>query len=94
MACITQEELMALAKMSQVSLRGSHVGGLQQQVQDILSYVERVKDIKNDIESVQHQAVNIFREDKAISCDSQVLLKQAPVQEEQYFVVPRILDTK
>lgn len=93
---ISKQELISLAHLSRLQLSEDEVSSLIPQINDVLSYALRVKDIVQT--SVVHELpieknCNVFREDKVVRTDPEPLLKQAPEREQNYFVVPMILET-
>lgn len=95
---ISKEELMHLARMSRLHLEEDEIAPLLAQIQDILTYAERVKEMV-DKASVQDdqlrtKQINILREDISIPCHPMPLLEQAPERTEDFFVVPAIIESK
>lgn len=91
---ITREELLKIAKQSAITLPEDEIEGLRTQLETVLSYTERVKDVAQDVVESSTKNVNVFREDVIIRTDYQPILAQAPVREENYFVVPVILENE
>lgn len=96
MAIITKEELLKIAQISQVRLYDEEVDSLIKQIGDLLTYAARVQEIANKSSlTVNCQSnENVVRSDTVEKTDAQAILSLAPVQEEHYFVVPKIIDTK
>jgi aspartyl-tRNA(Asn)/glutamyl-tRNA(Gln) amidotransferase subunit C len=93
---ITKEELISIARMSRLQLEDQEVTSLVDQIDAVLNYALRVKDIAKlpvatELPSVKNR--NIFREDVVIKTDPKDILAQAPECEQNYFVVPVILET-
>ncbi len=93
---ISKHELISLAHLSRLQLSEDEVLSLIPQINDVLTYALRVKDI------VQMRAIevlpseknrNVFRDDIVVKTDPELVLKQAPEREQNYFVVPMILET-
>ena len=93
MATITKEEVIKIAHISHIALPEQEIEPLLQQIQSVLDYAQRVKEIASHVEIASNKAINVFREDVAVSTDPEPILAQAPEVEEHYFVVPRILDS-
>lgn len=93
---ITQQELLYLAHLSRLQLSHDEVLSLISPINEVLEYALRVKDIVQ-LHGAQELAAekncNVFREDIIIKTDSEPLLNQAPESEQNYFVVPMILET-
>lgn len=93
MAKITKEELLKIARISHLDIHDDEIDTVIAQIESVLSYAERVKEIATDVEIVSNNAVNVFREDLSVSFDAKAVLSLAPEQEEDFFVVPKILDS-
>ncbi len=94
MAIISREEVLKLARMSNLSIHDNEVEGIMKQIEDVLTYAARVQEIKEDVTLAAMKNINRVREDLVIPTDPAPLLAQAPEQEANYFVVPAILEHK
>lgn len=92
MAKITQEEVLKIAQISHITLREDEVEPLMKQLESVLSYAERVQEIAAQIEEPLSKNVNVFRDDIVVHTDPETILSQAPEREENYFVVPAIIE--
>jgi aspartyl-tRNA(Asn)/glutamyl-tRNA(Gln) amidotransferase subunit C len=92
MAKITKEEILKIAKMSHLELHDDEIPALLQQLDDVLSYAERVKEVSGVSQEAPVRNINVMRDDVAVPSDPEKLLAQAPEREGSYFVVPAILD--
>lgn len=92
MAKITKEEVLKIAKMSHLELHEDEIPALIQQLDDVLSYAERVKEVSGVSQESPVRNINVMREDIAEASNPEILLAQAPEREGNYFVVPAILD--
>ena len=92
MTKVSKEELLKLAKISNLYLADSEIAPLQAQMASVLSYAERVTEIARQVTIPSHKNVNVFRDDVVIKTDSKPILKQAPEREQDLFVVPAILE--
>jgi aspartyl-tRNA(Asn)/glutamyl-tRNA(Gln) amidotransferase subunit C len=93
---INKQELKALAHLSRLQLTDDEITSLIPQINDVLIYASRVKDIAQMFESREgdvQKNCNVVREDEVVWTDPEPLLKQAPEREQNYFVVPMILET-
>lgn len=88
----SEEELLKLAKLSSLNLHENEIPILREQLVKTLDYVKQLDQLDVKLEHEAIKAINVFREDKAVSQDSTPLLKQAPQTKSTYFVVPKILD--
>ena len=91
---ITKEEILRLAFLSRLTIDEDEIESLRQQLQDVLSYAHRVNEIAGDIKEVSTKNINVMREDVSTQFDGEKILDQAPDQESNFFVVPKILSKK
>lgn len=93
MAKITRDEVLKLARISNIALDEQEVDAVVVQLEQVLTYAERVIEIADagNPEPLS-QPQNIFRPDRVIPTPTEPLLAQAPEREERYFVVPKILE--
>lgn len=94
MAKISKEEILNIARMSHLDIHEDEIGPLKRQLESVLSYAERVSEIAAVGEDPSNKNINMYREDVVVKSDSQRILEQAPDCQEDYFVVPSILDKK
>ena len=94
MATFNNEELTYLAHLSALKLEENEMAPLVEQINSILSYVDQLQNVPLTQKAEPVRNVNIFRDDVAIPTDPAAVLAQAPVLDETYFVVPKILDEK
>jgi aspartyl-tRNA(Asn)/glutamyl-tRNA(Gln) amidotransferase subunit C len=92
-AKITREEVLKIAKMSQLAIHEDEIPGYIKQLEQVLSYAERVKEIAAEVEEPSNRNVNEFRQDVVDKTNPEPILDQAPVREGDYFVVPVILES-
>lgn len=93
---ITKQELLTIAHMSRLHLEENEIASLIDQVDAVLTYARRVKDVAQLTSNSEYPITknqNVFREDIVIKTDSKPILNQAPESEQNYFVVPVILET-
>ena len=91
---ISKEEILRIAEMSSLDIRDDEIQGLMKQLEEVLSYAQRVTEVAADIQEPSLKNVNFFREDVVIKTDPELILSRAPEREGDYFVVPAILDNK
>ncbi len=92
MTKISKEEILKLARISKVDIHEDEIVPLLKQLQDVLSYAERVKEVALEVEEPSIKNVNVFREDVVVKSDPEPILSCSPQREEDYFVVPAILE--
>jgi len=88
---ITREELLKIASISKLEIKECELEGLIKQLQAVLSYAERVNQVAEDVDLPSSKNINIMRDDIAFPSCPKPILEQAPKEEEDYFVVPKIL---
>ncbi len=94
MAKVSKEQVLKLARISQLTIEEQEIPAFIKQLEDLLTYAERVKDIACDAQGITQQNVNIMRADVPNETNPQPILSQAPLSEENFFVVPMILDNE
>ncbi|HTM06344.1 MAG TPA: aspartyl/glutamyl-tRNA amidotransferase subunit C [Patescibacteria group bacterium] len=92
MAHISREELLKIATISNITLSENELLVLQDELQAVLSYAERVITVTGDAQDSQLVPLNVFRDDRAIQSNSSALLQIAPEVTDHYFVVPLIIE--
>ena len=89
---ITKEEVLKIAKMTKLVIEQDELESTVKQLQDVLGYAIRVQDIAKDVDIPSNKNINSDREDVVVTSHAQQILQQAPDQQDNYFVVPKILD--
>ena len=89
---ITKEEIEKIARLSHIELSETEIIAAMQHVGAVLSYAARVQEIAKDIDMPSLKNSNIERNDVVIPCNSETILAQAPEREENFFVVPVIIE--
>jgi len=89
---ITREEVVKIAAISKLKIWDNEVENVISQLEAVLSYAERVQEIAADQDEPSNKNINVTREDVIINTDSEPILKQAPESDNNYFVVPKILN--
>jgi aspartyl-tRNA(Asn)/glutamyl-tRNA(Gln) amidotransferase subunit C len=93
MAQITKEEVEKIARLSYIELTEQEIITVTKHLEDVLSYAVRVQDIAKDINIPTLKNSNIERDDLVIPTDPQTILAQAPEREDDFFVVPAIIES-
>ena len=94
---ITENQVRQVAKLSRLALDDEQITQFTEQMGSILGYIEKLNEL--DVESVPPLAHclpihNVFRQDEIKpSLDPADALANAPQTHENYFKVPKILDT-
>lgn len=94
MVTITKDEVLKIARISRLDIHEDEVEPLMKQLDSVLSYAERVKEIAVEVQEPSVKNINVFREDMVIKTDAEISLAQAPAREENFYVVPAILEQK
>ena len=93
---VTEEDIKAVASLSRLSIREEESAEIISQLDNFLNYVENLKKIDTtNIEPTTYALPmqNIFREDEVKpSLDREFALKNAPLKEDGYFKVPKVLE--
>jgi aspartyl/glutamyl-tRNA(Asn/Gln) amidotransferase C subunit len=92
MVIITKDEVLKIALMSRISIHEDEIETVIRQLESVLAYAQRV----NEIAAIQERVVqntNIFRADVAHPTPAAPLLARGPAVQENFFVVPAILDS-
>lgn len=94
MQTISKEELLNLARLSRLELEEHEISSLMQQIESVLQYAQRVQEMAHgdSMPLELKKNSNVMREDVVIPTDPAPLLAQAPACEQDYFVVPVILE--
>lgn len=91
MDTITKDEALKIASFTKLTINEDEIDSIVKQLQDVLAYAQRVQDIAKDVDIPSYKNINRQRADVVISYDSQKILEQAPQEQDNYFVVPKIL---
>lgn len=92
---IDKVEALKIAEISKVAVGSHELDAIVKQMQEVLSYAERVAQVATEIEDQpSNKNINFVRPDVVCSSDPEALLVRAPEREEHFFVVPKILDSK
>lgn len=89
---ITKNEALKIAAFTKLTINDNEIDSIVQRLQDVLEYAERVQDMAKDVDIPSSKNVNRQRQDIVVSFDSKKILDQAPDSQDNYFVVPKILE--
>ncbi|KKQ32223.1 MAG: Aspartyl/glutamyl-tRNA(Asn/Gln) amidotransferase subunit C [candidate division TM6 bacterium GW2011_GWF2_37_49] len=92
MAEFNKEDLLKVAKLSALDLNEQEIESFGEQLKKVLNFIDQITEVKTqgNIEQVRNK--NIFREDEILSSNAKDVINQAPEQQLNYFVVPKILN--
>ena len=93
---VTKQDIETVASLSRLNIRDDEVEGVMGQLDKFLTYVDNLKAIDTtDIEPTTYalKMQNVFRSDEVkASLPREAALSNAPLQEDGYFKVPRVLE--
>lgn len=93
---VTKEDLDKVAVLSRLSIPEEAAGKYMGQLDKFLTYVENLKAVDTERVKPTTYALpiqNVFREDVVKpSLDRELALSNAPLKEDGYFKVPRVLE--
>lgn len=93
MTKVSKEEVKKIARMSALELPDHEIEPMMQRLEEVLTYAECVKQVAAEFDELHQGSVNVFREDVAKNGDYEAILQRAPEREDNFFVVPSILDS-
>ena len=94
MTKITKQDILKLADLSKIEVYEDEIELFANQLQAVLSYAVRVKEIAQQEQVELEQNINVFAQDIVKKTDPEPLLSQAPDRQDNFFVVPKILDNQ
>lgn len=93
---ITETDIQNVASLSRLKIRPDESAKILGQLNEILTYIENLNSIDTaNIEPTTYALPmqNVFREDKVKpSLERDLALSNAPLKEDGYFKVPRVLE--
>lgn len=93
---ITEQDIKSVATLSRLKIRDEESAEVLENLNKILTYVENLNSIDTaNIEPTTYALPmqNVFREDKVkTSLERDLALSNAPLKEDGYFKVPRVLE--
>ena len=97
MSKITRQDVEYVAGLAQLALDEPAAERLVHEMGEILSYMDKLNELDtSNVEPMMHalEMTNVFRDDVvAESLPREAALRTAPLSDEEYFLVPKILDT-
>ena len=89
---ISREEVLHIATLSRIELSEDEIPGLIKNLEEVLTYAARVQEIASGTEESSSKNINVFRQDTVLPTDPNPILANAPKREENYVVVPVVLE--
>jgi aspartyl-tRNA(Asn)/glutamyl-tRNA(Gln) amidotransferase subunit C len=94
---LTLQEVQKVAKLARLEMSPADLAKMQQQLSNILSYVDQLGELNTDgVEPLAHPlpVANVFRDDElGTSLTPDEALANAPVRLADFFGVPAVFDT-
>ena len=93
---VTEQDIKTVATLSRLKIDAEETAEVMEKLDKFLTYVENLQSI--DTENIQPTTYavplqNVFREDVVkTSLDRELALSNAPLQDDGYFKVPRVLE--
>jgi aspartyl-tRNA(Asn)/glutamyl-tRNA(Gln) amidotransferase subunit C len=96
LATITQQDVEYVANLAQLTLDDAFKQRLVGELSNILNYIEKLNQLDTEgIEPMMHvqPLTNVFRADEIQpSLPREIVMRTAPKHDDEYFLVPRILE--
>lgn len=92
---VNREEILHIAKLADINIKENEIDKYAKNLQDILNFVEILNNV--DTDNVEESIgvvnnANIFRKDEIKECgDREILLQNAPEQEDGMFKIPKVI---
>lgn len=93
MTKVTREEVLKLAEMSKLRVLDNEISSIISDLEGVLSYAQGVmRIVAENFSATSEKNINVMRDDIVVPTISSPIVAQAPESEDNYFVVPKILD--
>jgi len=90
---VSRDEVLYIAQLSRIDIPEEEIEPMRKSLEEILSYAARVQELAQAVEVLQSKNINVLRDDHVIPTDPKPLVASAPVAEDNFFVVPAVLET-
>lgn len=90
----SQIDVAALAKLARLEVSPEELSRLEKEIPEILTFVETIQSISEDVAAEEPEARNVMREDAnphASGVHTEALLAAAPASEDGYLLVKKVL---
>ncbi|MEP0861285.1 MAG: Asp-tRNA(Asn)/Glu-tRNA(Gln) amidotransferase subunit GatC [Ignavibacterium sp.] len=95
---VTKKEVEKIAELAKLKFSEEELENFTHQMNDILKYMEKLNELNTDnVEPLSHpiESTNVFRnDDLKSSINTDDALKNAPLADENYFKVPKVIQDK
>lgn len=88
---VTCDEVKKIAYLSRIAITDEQADQMREHLMQVLSYAARVCDVARDLPEATVKHENVVRVDVVHIFDAQLIRAQAPDEQENLFVVPKIL---
>jgi aspartyl-tRNA(Asn)/glutamyl-tRNA(Gln) amidotransferase subunit C len=92
MTKIKSEEIRSISHIAKLKISDNNISLITKQIGDILEYATTIPDIKLNKNIISNKNINVFRDNNIEKYDSQKLLEQAPQREDNFFIVPKVIN--
>ena len=95
MQIVDEAKVRHIAKLSKIALKDEDVPVLAKQIEQILEYVDALKDVPDNIEPLDNLTGNFnrFREDVVVDFNNkEKIISNAPKSKDGFILVPKVLD--
>lgn len=93
---IKKEEILHIAKLASLKIKEEEIEEYRKNLQDILNFANTINSVDTSkLEETNGTSANVncFREDEVVEFrDKEILMKNAPDQEENMFKIPKVLN--
>ncbi|AFH49749.1 aspartyl-tRNA(Asn)/glutamyl-tRNA (Gln) amidotransferase subunit C [Ignavibacterium album JCM 16511] len=95
---VTKKEVEKIAELAKLRFNEEELENFTHQMNEILKYMEKLNELNTDnIQPLSHpiEATNVFRNDELKpSITTEDALRNAPLADEKYFKVPKVIQDK
>ena len=92
---VSKDEILHIAKLANLNIKENEIDEYAKNLEDILNFVKVLNDVNTDgVEESIGSAnnVNVFRKDEIKEFgDREILLQNAPEQEDNMFRIPKVI---
>lgn len=93
---ISRDEVVHIAKLADLNLSEQEIEGYTKDMQEILEFANMINNVNTEgmNETIgSNENCNVFRKDEVVTFENrEILLKNAPSQDEGMFRIPKVLN--
>ena len=94
---VTKKDVEHIAQLARLKFNENEVENFTDQLNEILGYIEKLNELDTEnVEPLSHpvEGSNVFRQDQEVeSIKTEDALKNAPHSTEEYFKVPKVINS-